>query len=204
MDKEKRNRLYGDPDKVIQYMDYSDNPPKDNSYVLDLVPGVLQPLEVDEIMEEDPIADKLLSNLDIELIVKNAEQQYEKQMKRFLEPSKSESLTEITKKQYAPSIKRKAYWAARIFDQWKCIWNYKVKQKLDHSECELIQGTLLNMEINRLSEVLSFFLPEIRKQSGDKYPRETLYKIVLSIPTLYGYEWKRSEIAWSSWSGSNA
>ncbi len=37
----------GDPAKVIQYMDYQANPVKDNSsYVPDVVPGMLQPLEV--------------------------------------------------------------------------------------------------------------------------------------------------------------
>ncbi len=37
------------------------------------------------------------------------------------------------------------------------------------------------MDIDQLSENLSLFLLEIRKQSGKEYPRETLYEIVLSI-----------------------
>lgn len=50
--------LYGDPKNVIQYMDYQENPVPDNShYVPELVPGVLQPLEVNEIME-DPNVDE--------------------------------------------------------------------------------------------------------------------------------------------------
>ena len=37
------------------------------------------------------------------------------------------------------------------------------------------------MGIDKLSDNLSLFLLEIRKQSSEEYPRETLYKIVLSI-----------------------
>ncbi len=40
-------KICGDPSKVIQYMDYTENPVPDNCrYILDLVPGLLQPLEV--------------------------------------------------------------------------------------------------------------------------------------------------------------
>ena len=53
-----QHRLYGHPDKVIQFMDYQENPVPDNSwYVPELVPGVLQPLEINEIME-DPKTDE--------------------------------------------------------------------------------------------------------------------------------------------------
>ncbi len=45
-----------------------------SSYVPDLVPGMLQPLEVNEIMEDDPAVDDMLKNLDIESIVKSAEE----------------------------------------------------------------------------------------------------------------------------------
>ena len=44
-----------------------------------------------------------------------------------------------------------------------------------------VHGTLLNMDIDKFSDNLSLFLLEIRKQSGEEYPREMLYKIVLSL-----------------------
>ncbi len=70
MDEEKIDpKLMGDPAKVIHYMDYQANPVKDNlSYVPDLVPGKLQPLEV---YDDDGISDEFLLNLDIESIVKS-------------------------------------------------------------------------------------------------------------------------------------
>ena len=53
--------------------------------------------------------------------------------------------------------------------------------KQDPSKGKLIEGTLLNMDIDKLCEMLCMFLCEICKQNGDEHPRETLYEIVLSI-----------------------
>ncbi len=77
-------------------------------------------------------------------------------------------LQDFAKKKFAPSTKKKALWAGCIFEQWKCIRNYKLKQqdKLD----EVISTNLNNMEVKELNKVLSYFIMEIRKQNGDKYP----------------------------------
>ena len=62
-------KVYGDPAKIVHYMDFSNEGPEaDNgSYIPDLVPGLLQLLEV---YEDQEISDEILSNLDIESIVK--------------------------------------------------------------------------------------------------------------------------------------
>ncbi len=94
-------------------MDYQENPVPDNStYILDLVPGMLQPLEV---IEDDPIMDKELSELDIEWIVaevenctKNVEVQNAKQLSCFVEPVTNDIATDFAKKKYAPATKKKA------------------------------------------------------------------------------------------------
>ncbi len=65
--------LYGDPEKIIHYMDYTNGQADNSWYVPDLVPGVLQLLEINEIIEPDPKTDELLSKLDIEKIVQDAE-----------------------------------------------------------------------------------------------------------------------------------
>ena len=95
-----------------------------SSYVSDLVPGMLQPLEVNEIMEDDPAVDDMLKNLDIESIVKSAEelmknvdQQVEKNLKHFGEPASAEMLSDFGRRKFAPSTKKKALWAGRIFEQ---------------------------------------------------------------------------------------
>ncbi len=154
MDNEDHDRLYGNPKNVIQYMDYQENPVPDNSrYIPELVPGILQPLEINEIME-DPNTDEWLSNLDIEKIVKQAEEstkdveeKIQKDMKRFPEPTKPDTLQEFSMHTFSAATCRKAQWASRIFDQWKCIRNFKLKQNNELPE-KFIQGTLLNMEID--------------------------------------------------------
>ncbi len=68
-DSDMPKHLYGDPNKVIHYMDYEANPVPDNSrYVPELVPGMLQPLEINEIMD-DTKTDEWLASVDIENIV---------------------------------------------------------------------------------------------------------------------------------------
>ncbi len=44
--KEQHNRLYGDPEWVVQFMDYTNGQPDNSWYIPNLVPGVLQPLEL--------------------------------------------------------------------------------------------------------------------------------------------------------------
>ncbi len=180
-----KKHLYGDLDKIVHYMDYQANPVQDNSrYVPDLVPGVLQPLEV---LDEDPVLDEIMSEIDVEAIVKQAEEctaDYQKSIEKdyhhFPKPSTEESLSDFTKKKYAPSTRKKALWARCIFEQWNYIHNFKIKQEGTNLE-KLITGSLLTMDIPQLCEVLSYFILEIRKQSGEDYPHETLYEIVMSI-----------------------
>ncbi len=187
IDQEEQKCLYGDPEKVIQYMDYQENPVPDNSgYIPELVPGILQLLEVNEIIK-DPNTDEWLSNLDIEKIIKQAaestkdvQKQMDKDMNRFPEPTKKEMLQEFLTRTFSATTWCKAQWASLIFDQWKCIHNFKLKCDGDNAD-KYIQGTLLTMYIDELSEYLSMFLLEIRKQSGEEYPHEILYQIVLSI-----------------------
>ena len=182
---EEHQKLYGDPEKIVHYMDYTENPPVDNSrYIPDLVPGVLQPLKI---LDDDPVVDNLISKMDIEKIAQESEQltagvqeKVQKDMQCFPEPHNKELLVKYRKKKFAPSTKKKALWAARIFEQWKCICNYKIKQQGTNLD-NMIMTILMNMDIPQMSDVLSFFLMEIRKQNGDEYPHETLYKIVLSL-----------------------
>lgn len=99
-------KIYGDPEKVIHFMDYTDTLQVDNSsYIPDLVPGMLQPLEV---YEDDGISDEVLSNLDIKAIIKQAEismgmpsvdsPEMDKQLKQFPEPSDSSDVQRLSKK----------------------------------------------------------------------------------------------------------
>ncbi len=154
---EERQCIYGKPDQVIQFMDYTDGGPLDNSrYVPKLVPGMLQLLE--EFSEED----KYLSTIDIEAIVKEAEKTTEglppqtpseKDLKRFGKPISKEKMHDVCNKSFSTTTKKKALWARYIFDQWKCIHNYKLKadKSLNYSEIKI---SLINMELDQMCDIL--------------------------------------------------
>ncbi len=119
---------------MVHYLDFSDNPQVDNSqYILELVPGILQLLEINEIMD-DPVMDNMLSMLDIEKLVQDAEKNtsdyqssIDKNYEWFPAPTEANVLQDFAKKKFTPSTKKKALWAGCIFEQWKCIHNYKLK-----------------------------------------------------------------------------
>ncbi len=104
-------------------MDYQENPVADNShYIPELVPGILQPLEINEIME-DPKTDEWLSMVDIEAIVQQAEQstsnldpKVSKEMNHFPSPTKKQTLDEFKTCTFSASTRKKANWAACIFE----------------------------------------------------------------------------------------
>ena len=171
---EERQHIYSNPQQVIQFMDYTDGGPLDNSrYIPKLVPGMLQPLE--EFSDEE---DKYLLMIDIEAIVKEAEKTTgglplqtpsEKDLKRFGEPISKEKRHDVCNKSFSTATKKKALWAGCIFDQWKCIWNYKLKadKSLNYSE---IKTSLINMELDQMCDILCQFVMEICKQNRDEYP----------------------------------
>ncbi len=116
--------LYGDPKKVIQYMDYDANAVPDNSrYIPELVPGILQPLEINEIMDDLKI-DEWLATVDIENIVQQAkesmkqvEKELDKGLKQFPEPTKPDTVQQFSTRTFSAATCCKAQWASQIFDQ---------------------------------------------------------------------------------------
>ncbi len=64
--KDQHEQIYGKPERIIEFMDYMDGGPPDNScYIPNLVPSMLQPLEDISDGESD-----FLSTIDIEAIIK--------------------------------------------------------------------------------------------------------------------------------------
>ena len=152
-------------------------------------------------MEElsDEETDQLLSPVDIEALVKAAEESTgglppnhmplepapqpplaDKDMKRFGAPTTPNDLKQVTNHSFSAVTKRKVLWATRIFEQWKCILNYKLKVDKTLTYPEL-KGMLIHMDLDIMCETLCMFVLEIHKQNGDEYTRETLYEIVLSL-----------------------
>ncbi len=122
--KEDHDRLYGKPENVVHFMDYTNGQPDNGYYIPNLVPGVLQPLE--ELL--DPETDKFLSTIEIEALVKEPENSTggipnnpilppaEKDLKYFGNITSAEMLKEVSNHSFSAVTKRKAMWAARIFD----------------------------------------------------------------------------------------
>ncbi len=142
-------------------MDYTDGGPLDNSrYVPTLVPGMLQPLE--ELSDHD--SDDFLLTVNIEALVKEVEKTSgglpdapkapsEKDLKCFAQPVMTEKMCDMTNKSFSAATKKKALWAAQIFDQWKCIHNYKLKVDSSLSYTE-IRKALINTELDKMCETL--------------------------------------------------
>ncbi len=70
LSKEDYERLYGKPENVVNYMDYTNGQEDNSSYIPNLVPGMFQPLE--ELSDQE--TDEFLKTIDIEALVKQAEQ----------------------------------------------------------------------------------------------------------------------------------
>ncbi len=185
LSKEDFERLYGKWENVVQYMDYTNGQPDNGHYIPNLVPRMLQPLE-----DLSDSGDKFLSTVDIEALVKQAEQStgglpqqiipdqtmapLEKDLNRFGSVTSDDKLKEAMNCSFSTVTKCKALWAARIFDQWKCIRNYKLKADSSLTYPE-IKGTLVNMDLEVMYETLCLFVLEIRKQNGDEYPRNLVF-----------------------------
>lgn len=185
-------RIYGDPNQIVQFMDYTNGCPDNSRYIPNLVPGMLQPLEDISDMDNDDF----LSTINTEKLVKQAEESTgslptpvsltpkplpsEKDLKYFGQPVSSEDMKDVTNKSFSTAMKKKTLWAGHIFDQWKCIRNYKLKvdNTLNYPE---IKTNLINKDIDVMCDVLCLFVMEICKQNREEYRRETLYEIVLSI-----------------------
>lgn len=81
---------------------------------------------------------------------------------------------------YAKSTESKCRWAVRLFNDWKSAWNEIIIREPSRN-LSMIRAELLEMTKDELCYARSRFIPEVKKQSGDDYPAETLYEIVISI-----------------------
>ena len=97
-------------------------------------------------------------------------------MKRFAQPLDSEKLDEAISKTISDNSKRKAQWAVNIFRTWL----------KDRQSNGLIQGLhvfkdIENMSQSELDSQLKYFVFEVRKVNGERYPANTLRDIFQGI-----------------------
>lgn len=90
---------------------------------------------------------------------------------------------------YADATKKKCLWAHRIFSEWKIVRN--ARNALDPNYKRI--GSVMEMTQEELVDALCPFILEVRKQTGENYPAQTLYEIIVCIQlymNMYGREWK--------------
>ncbi|ESO91763.1 hypothetical protein LOTGIDRAFT_163121 [Lottia gigantea] len=81
------------------------------------------------------------------------------------------NLPENAKTSLSIKTENKTRWAVNLFSMWKKHRNN------NNSE----EKGLFNLSSQELNEALSFFIAEVRKESGDNYKPNTLYEIIISI-----------------------
>ena len=81
---------------------------------------------------------------------------------------------------YAKSTEAKCDWAVRIFNDWKARRNATAIRDKSRN-LSVMRSELLEMTKDELSYCLSRFVLEIQNQSGQDYPAETLYEIIIAI-----------------------
>lgn len=79
---------------------------------------------------------------------------------------------------YSAATRRKAMWAYRVFTDWKVARNQRA---LTDSSLKMITGDLLDMPKKDLVYALSRFVLEVKKKTGQLYPTETLYELVIAV-----------------------
>ncbi len=79
---------------------------------------------------------------------------------------------------FSAASEKKIGWAVRIFDNWQKARNLRTKLAGQDDE---IRGLLEDMSDSDLCETMCKFILEVRKVTGEPYPRETLYSLVIMM-----------------------
>ncbi len=181
---------------IIEYLDLQSL--LDNSRVVeDEVHGEFQPLVLDETEVPDAVMSQIkLDNIEADHALEEAEEQIDLSQvdmdklvnelqpgdnpKHVLELVSDAKMEENATKTYLEASIHKARWAQQIFEQWQRICNFNTNHNPDGSK-HVITGTLMDMTNEYLCLAMCKFVMEIKKQNGELYPKETLYKIILAL-----------------------
>ncbi len=96
----------------------------------------------------------------------------------FISLALSQVLVTLFVSRLSSASEKKIGWAVRIFDNWQKAHNLRTKLEGRSDE---IRGLLEDMEESVLCDTMCKFILEVRKVSGEPYPRETLYSLVIMM-----------------------
>ncbi len=94
--------------------------------------------------------------------------------KRFSKPTSAEELAKASVKQYSENTKTKVKWVMKVYNDWVTQWN-------GLNEFHKVPRDLLKVDKKTVCDTISKFIMEVRKNSGDPYPRETLFEMMSSM-----------------------
>ncbi len=100
-----------------------------------------------------------------------------KQVRRFVSKTDDE-VKEAAKNAIPIQTRKKAAWAAGLFDEWR-MWRNKEAET--NQNISRINPTLLMLTKDELDFCLCRFICEIRKADGSEYPGKTSYEIATSL-----------------------
>lgn len=101
---------------------------------------------------------------------------------RFAQPMKKGDLDNLVQKGLSKSTESKTKWAISLFRKWQTERTTKMAGGAGTSKGTLIYSCgIENMPDDMLSEALSYFVAEVRNQSGEEYRPSTLYELVVAI-----------------------
>ena len=83
-------------------------------------------------------------------------------------PVTNDDLQSIREQRIPQSTKDKVKWAINLFRNWHDDWKMRVDDILK------VYKSVDEMDSNDLNYCLKYFIPEIRKANGEKYPPRTL------------------------------
>jgi len=97
-------------------------------------------------------------------------------------PVTNDDLQSIREQRIPQSTKDKVKWAINLFRNWHDDWKMRVDDILK------VYKSVDEMDSNDLNYCLKYFIPEIRKANGERYPPRTLKEIIAGIQHFYCYE----------------
>lgn len=93
-----------------------------------------------------------------------------------------DDLKDLREQRIPQSTKDKVKWSINLFRNWHENWKVRMDDILK------VYKSIDEMDSNDLNYCLQYFIPEIRKVNGEKYPPRTLKEIVAGIQHFYCYE----------------
>ncbi len=98
--------------------------------------------------------------------------------RRFSEPVSSKELLEHSNKGYAENTKKRIASVLRLYNAW-------VTERNGSREFDKVLQDLLKLGKDQLCQTLCKFILEVRKETGEDYPKETLLDIVCNIQMYF-------------------